>query len=70
MKGKKDNKTVVKKDQKQKIIVEQSRHPIFGEYIPYKILYTEYTKNVEEAKKRIQELKEQYPNTSIHFFSV
>lgn len=72
MKGKKDNKTVVKikKDQTQKIIVEQSRHPMFGEYIPYKVLYTEIVKSVEKAKERVEQLKTEYPNTSIHFFSI
>ena len=42
-------------------------------YIPFKVLHTEFAKNVDEAKKRVTELKEEYKDTdglSVSYFSV
>ena len=71
----KKNETVVKKvktAQSQKIIVEQGRS-MGTPYVPYKVLYTEKGSNIEEAKKRVTELKEEYKDVdalSVHYFSV
>ena len=71
----KKNETVAKKikpAQSQKIIVEQGRS-MGTPYVPYKVLYTERVPNIEEAKKRVTELKEEYKNVdalSVHYFSV
>lgn len=71
---KKDTKQVVKikKPIRQKIIVEQGR-VLIGEPLPYKVLYTEIVENVEKAKQRVQELKEEYKDTealSVHYFGL
>lgn len=38
--------------------------------IPYKVIYSEFVESASEAKERIKELKAQYPNNSICYFSV
>lgn len=63
---------VKKVNQKQKIIVAKGRI-LLGTPIPYETLYTEMVPNVETAKQRVAELKEQYKDTdglSVHYFSV
>lgn len=63
---------VIKRPTKQKLIVEQGR-VLMGEPIPYKVLYTEVVPDKETAKKREQELKEEYKDTeavSVHYFSL
>lgn len=69
-----DEKTQVKqkKPTRQKIIVEQGR-AMGTPVVPYKVLYTEIVASVENAKQRIQELKEEYKDVdalSIHYFSL
>ena len=62
----------IKKPIRQKIVVEQGR-VLIGELLPYKVLYTEIVENVEKAKQRVQELKEEYKDTealSIHYFGL
>jgi hypothetical protein len=61
-----------KPDIRQKIIVAEGR-AMGTPHIPYKVLYTEFVKNVDEAKKRVAELKEEYKDTdglSVSYFSV
>ena len=38
--------------------------------IPYKVIYSEFVESAPAAKERIKELKLQYPNNSICYFSV
>ena len=57
------------KPNKQNIIVEEGA-VLIGTPTPYKILYTEVVENIETAKERIKELKIEYPEKSIHYFSV
>ena len=38
--------------------------------IPYKIIYSEFVESAPEAKTRVAELKQQYPNCSVCYFSV
>ena len=67
-----NEKTVVKKvkpAQKQKIIVEEG-HTLIGEPTDYKVLHTEFAESAEKAKARVEELKTEYPEKSIHYFSV
>lgn len=65
--------TVIKKNPtRQKIIVEQGRS-IMTPFVPYKILYTEIVSDLETAKKRVIELKEEYKDTdalSVSYFSL
>lgn len=69
---KRDAKTPVKvkKDVRHKVVVEEGRHPIFGDPIPYKILHTEYVESLEKAKERKKELQEEYPGKSIFYHSL
>ena len=60
------------KDVKQKIIVAQGRHPMFGNPIDFKVLHSEFVENAKVAKERVQELKNEYKDTealSVHYFS-
>ena len=50
----------VVKPQKQKIIIAECRNPLFGNHIPYRVLYTEKVASKEIAETRLKELKEQY----------
>ena len=63
---------VKKNPTRQKIIVEQGRQ--FGSpIVDFKVLYTEIVENVEVAKKRVNELKEEYKNIdalSVSYFSL
>ena len=38
--------------------------------VPYKVIYSEFVESAPEAKERIKELKMQYPNCSVCYFSV
>lgn len=63
---------VKKKDIQQKIIVEKGR-VLLGNPIEYSVIYTEKVPNVETAKQREKELKEEYKDTegvSVHYFSL
>lgn len=69
-----DTKQIVieKKPTRQKIIVGQGRN-IMTPFVPYKILYTEIVSDLETAKKRVIELKEEYKDTdalSVSYFSL
>lgn len=67
---KKDTVTVKKVEKKirQKILVEEGGH--MNSDIPYKVIYSEFVESASEAKERVKELKAQYPNNSICYFSV
>ena len=70
---KNDVKQMIKKNPtRQKIIVEQGRS-MGTPLVPYKVLYTEIAPDLETAKKRVVELKEEYKETdalSVHYFSL
>ena len=51
---------VVKKDVRQKIIVAQNRHPMFGKEIPYHVIYKEIVPSKTAAEARVKELREEY----------
>ena len=64
---------VIKKDVRQKIIVAQSRHPMFGKEIPYHVIYKEIVPSKETAEARIKELKEEYKDLDavcVNYFSL
>lgn len=67
---KKDTVTVKKVEKKirQKILVEEGGR--MNSDIPYKVIYSEFVESAPAAKERIKELKLQYPNNSICYFSV
>ena len=67
---KKDTATVKKVEKKirQKILVEEGGR--MNSDVPYKVIYSEFVDSAPEAKERVKELKAQYPNNSICYFSV
>ena len=67
---KKDTVTTKKVEKKirQKILVEEGGR--MNSDIPYKVTYSEFVESAPAAKERIKELKLQYPNNSICYFSV
>lgn len=67
---KKDSKTVVKVEKKirQKILVEEGGR--MNSNIPCKTIYTEFVESALAAKQRVEELRKEYPNFSICYFSV
>lgn len=67
---KKDTVTTKKVEKKirQKILVEEGGR--MNSDIPYKVIYSEFVESAPEAKERVKELKAQYPNNSICYFSV
>lgn len=67
---KKDTVTTKKVEKKirQKILVEEGGR--MNSDIPYKVIYSEFVDSASEAKERVKELKAQYPNNSICYFSV
>ena len=67
---KKDTATTkkVEKEIRQKILVEEGGR--MNSDIPYKVIYSEFVESAPAAKERIKELKLQYPNNSICYFSV
>lgn len=67
---KKDTVTTKKVEKKirQKILVEEGGR--MNSDIPYKVIYSEFVESALAAKERIKELKLQYPNNSICYFSV
>lgn len=67
----KQSTNVVKKVEKkirQKILVEEGGR--MNSDIPYKVIYKEFVESAPKAKERIKELREQYPDKSICYFSV
>ena len=58
----------VEKKIRQKILVEEGGR--MSSDIPYKVIYKEFVESAPKAKERIKELREQYPDKSIHYFSV
>ena len=58
----------VKKDIRQKIIVAEGGQ--MSSNVPYKVIYTEYVESAQRAKERIEELKKEYTDKSISYFSV
>lgn len=67
---KKDTNIVKKVEKKirQKILVEEGGR--MNSDVPYKVIYSEFVESAPVAKERIKELKLQYPNNSICYFSV
>ena len=67
---KKDTVAVKKIEKKirQKILVEEGGR--MNSDIPYKVIYKEFVESAPKAKERIKELREQYPDKSICYFSV
>ena len=67
---KKDTVTTKKVEKKirQKILVEEGGR--MNSDISYKVIYSEFVDSASEAKERVKELKAQYPNNSICYFSV
>ena len=67
---KKDTVTTKKVEKKirQKILVEEGGR--MNSDIPYKVIYKEFVESAPKAKERIKELREQYPDKSICYFSV
>lgn len=62
---------VVKKVEKkirQKILVEEGGR--MNSDVPYKVIYSEFVESAPAAKERIKELRNEYPNNSICYFSV
>ena len=73
--ARRDDIKVVKKvkNTPQRVLVVQNRHPLFGEPIPYKVIYKETVPNIAEAKKREAELREEYKDieaVSVQHFSL
>lgn len=67
----KQNKVEVKKvakNVKHKILVEEGGR--MNSDVPYKVIYSEYVESASKAKERAKELKVEYPNNSICYFSV
>ena len=67
----KQNEKVVKKEPtkiRQKILVEEGGR--MGSDVPYKVIYSEFVESAPMAKQRVEELRKEYPNNSICYFSV
>ena len=67
---KKETATIKRVETKirQKILVEEGGR--MSSDVPYKVIYSEFVESAPAAKERIKELKLQYPNNSICYFSV
>ena len=67
---KKDTVTTKKVEKKirQKILVEEGGR--MNSDIPYKVIYSEFVESAPAAKERVAELRKQYPDNSICYFSV
>lgn len=63
-------KTVKKVEKKirQKIVVQEGGR--MNSDVPCKTIYTEFVESAPVAKERVKELKQEYPNDSICYFSV
>ena len=60
----------VKKDNKHRVIVEEGRHPMFGDPIPHRVVYKETVESLAKAKERKTELEKEYPDKSVFYFSI
>lgn len=58
----------VEKKIRQKVIVQEGGR--MNSDIPCKTIYSEFVESVSNAKARVEELKQQYPNCSVCYFSV
>ena len=58
----------VEKKIRQKILVEEGGR--MNSDVPYKVIYSEFVESAPEGKTRVVELKQQYPNCSVCYFSV
>ena len=67
---KKNDDTVKKVEKKirQKILVEEGGR--MNSDIPYKVIHTEFSESLPAAKERVAELRKEYPDNSICYFSV
>lgn len=68
---KKPNQTIkkVQKEQRQKIIVEKA-DPNAEPNKRVHTVYIEFVASAQIAKERVKELKEEYPDCSVCYFSV
>ena len=60
-------KKVEKKIRQKIIVVEGGR---INSDVPYKVIYSEYVESAPIAKERTNQLKTEYPNCSVSYFSV
>ena len=69
---KRDAKTPVKvkKDIRHRVLVEEGRHPMFGEPIPHSYIHKETVESLAKAKERKTELEKEYPGKSVFYFSI
>ena len=51
------------KNTPQRVMVVQNRHPLFGEPIPFKVLFSKRVENITQAKELEKELAEQFKGT-------
>lgn len=67
---KKDTNTVKKVEKKirQKILVEEGGR--MNSDVPYKVIYSEFVESAPAAVERVKELRAEYPDKSICYFSV
>ena len=67
---KKNDNTVKKVEKKirQKILVEEGGR--MNSDVPYKVIHTEFVESLPAAKERVAELRKEYPDNSICYFSV
>ena len=66
--AKKNEVLKVKKDQQQKVLVTKGGK--IGGDEPLTAVYTERVPSVEVAKTRVEELKKEYADHSVYYFSV
>jgi hypothetical protein len=69
---KRDAKTPVKvkKDIRHRVLVEEGRHPMFGDPIPHSYIHKETVESLAKAKERKAELEKEYPGKSVFYFSI
>lgn len=67
---KQNEKTVTKvvKKIRQKVIVTEGGR--MSSETPFKVIYSEFVESASAAKERVNELRKQYPDNSISYFSV
>ena len=67
---KQNEKTVTKtvKKIRQKVIIAEGGR--MNSEAPFKVIYSEFVESASAAKERVNELRKQYPDNSISYFSV
>lgn len=66
--AKKNEVLKIKKDQQQKVLVTKGGR--IGKDEPLTVVHTERVPSVEVAKTRVEELKKEYADHSVYYFSV